>query len=273
MRTPMIPRSFPFALSFVASLVAIAGSLISQPVAAQPRSLDVPYVPTPEHIVDAMLKLANLGPSDFLVDLGCGDGRIPIAAARKFGTPGFGVDLNPVRIIEARANAEKAGVTDKVQFIEGDLFQTDFQKASVLTLYLLPAVNMRLRPQILEMKPGTRVVSHAFNFDDWQPDASEQYDFRRVYYWMVPAKVAGKWSGNWTGTMGTTRLDVEFDQKFQMLTGVLQINGKPAPITAGKMTGEQIGFEANVPGEGVKTFAGRLDGAVLSGAGWSLKRL
>ena len=187
-----IPMTMTSALLFVASLLSIAGSLTRQPVVAQTRALDVPYVPTPEHIVEAMLKLANPGPSDLLVDLGCGDGRIPVAAALKFGTRGFGVDLNPVRIIEARANAEKAGVTDKVQFIEGDLFQTDFKKASVLTLYLLPTINMRLRPQILEMKPGTRVVSHAFNFDDWQPDASEQYEFRRVYYWMVPAKVGGK---------------------------------------------------------------------------------
>ena len=116
---------------------------------AQPRALDVPYVPTPQHIVEAMLRLAQPTAGDFLVDLGCGDGRIPVTAAQTFGTRGFGVDLNPARIKEARANAAKAGVTDKVAFIEGDLFKTDFKKASVLTLYLLPDVNMALRPAIL----------------------------------------------------------------------------------------------------------------------------
>jgi precorrin-6B methylase 2 len=262
---------------FLSSLQAIALILIvglaptvhvSGQAHAQPRALDVPYVPTPEHIVDAMLRLAKPGPSDFLVDLGCGDGRIPITAALKFGTRGFGVDLNPARILEAKANAVKAKVADKVHFIEGDLFKTDFQKASVLTLYLLPSVNMRLRPQVLDMKPGTRVVSHAFNFEDWLPDASEQSDFRNVYYWVVPAKVAGRWSGS----AGGTKLDVEIQQKFQMLDVKLLIDGKPASAS-GRMNGEEIGLQVVLPGGGSRSLSGRLDGTGMAGTDWVLKRL
>ena len=218
------------------AFLAIALLLDVHSVLAQPRALDVPYVPTPEHIVEAMLRLAKPTKNDFLVDLGCGDGRIPVAAAQRFGTRGFGVDLNPERIKEARANALKAGVGDKVEFVEGDLFKTDFMKATVLTLYLLPSVNMRLRASILEMKPGTRVVSHAFHMEDWKPDASEAHEFRHVYSWIVPAKVAGRWAG----TAGGARIELEIEQKFQELSGAGTIDGKPVKIENGTVAGEAV---------------------------------
>ena len=204
-------RRTPYAAGWmsVAAAIAAAGYLVLGDIrsaVAQPRALDVPYVPTPENIVEAMLRLAQPTKEDFLVDLGCGDGRIVITAAQKYGVRGFGVDLNPVRIKEARANALKAKVTDRVEFIEGDLFKTDFTKASVLTLYLLPQVNMALRPQILEMKPGTRVVSHAFDMEDWVADVKEEHGFRVVYHWVVPGKAAGRWAG----THGTGQAGVGF---------------------------------------------------------------
>src|SRR5690606_3077337 len=146
---------------------------------AQQPNLDVPYVPTKQEVVEEMLKLANVKPGDVVYDLGCGDGRIVITAAKKFGATGIGVDLNPERIEEANANAVEAKVTDKVTFHEGDLFNFDFSKADVLTLYLLPDVNLKLKPKILaEMKPGSRVVSHAFNMGDWEPDKSITIDGR-----------------------------------------------------------------------------------------------
>jgi precorrin-6B methylase 2 len=154
---------------------------------AQPAPLDVPYVPTPQEVVDKMLEMARVGPNDYLVDLGSGDGRIPITAAKRFGTRGFGVDLNPVRVKEAIANAKEANVTDKVRFVEGDLFKTDFSQATVLTLYLLPSVNLRLRPTILKvLKPGTRVVSHAFNMGDWEPQRTERVEHTTVFLWTIP---------------------------------------------------------------------------------------
>lgn len=158
---------------------------------APTRELDVPYVPTHEMIVDEMLKMAEVKGSDVLYDLGSGDGRIPITAAQRFGTRGVGIDLNPVRVKEANENAAKANVTDKVKFIEGDIFQQDFNEATVLTLYLLPDVNLKLRPKIMQMKPGTRVVSHNYDMGDWKyekakelktPDGVSHY----VYMWRVP---------------------------------------------------------------------------------------
>lgn len=155
------------------------------------RELDVPYVPTHEAVVDEMLKMAEVKGSDLLYDLGSGDGRIPITAAQRFGTRGVGIDLNPVRVREADENARKANVTDKVKFIEGDLFKEDFSQATVLTLYLLPEVNMKLRPKILQMKPGTRVVSHNYDMGDWKPektktvttpDGTQHY----IFFWRVP---------------------------------------------------------------------------------------
>lgn len=156
---------------------------------AQQLVLDVPYVPTPQEVVDGMLELADVKKGEVVYDLGCGDGRIVITAAKKFGATGIGVDLNPERIEEANANAVEAKVTEKVTFHEGDLFNFDFSKADVLTLYLLPDVNLKLKPKILaEMKPGSRVVSHAFNMGDWEPDKSTTIDGRNVYLWVIPEK-------------------------------------------------------------------------------------
>ena len=154
---------------------------------------EVPYVPTPTEVVEEMLKVANVGKNDVVYDLGCGDGRIVITAAQKYGARGIGIDINPERIKESNENAKKAGVSDRVKFVQQDLFETNFSEATVVTLYLLPAVNLRLRPKLLaDLKPGTRIVSHAFDMGDWAPDkiikVQGNQTERTVYYWVVPKK-------------------------------------------------------------------------------------
>jgi cyclopropane fatty-acyl-phospholipid synthase-like methyltransferase len=150
---------------------------------------DVPYVPTPYDVVRGMLKLANVKSGDYVIDLGCGDGRIVVTAAKEFGARGKGFDLNPKRIQEANENASSAGVKDRVEFIEKNLFDADISQASVVTLYLLPSVNEKLKPRLLsQLRPGTRVVSHAFDMGDWKPNATREVDGRKMYLWIIPEK-------------------------------------------------------------------------------------
>lgn len=158
------------------------------------REPDVVYVPTPQEVVDQMLALAKVTKDDVIYDLGSGDGRIPITAAQKFGTRGIGIDINPERIQEANENAQKAGVTDRVEFRQQDLFESDFSKATVVTLYLLPALNVKLRPQLFkQLKPGTRIVSHDFDMGEWKPERVVQVQGpnreHTVYYWVIPKEV------------------------------------------------------------------------------------
>jgi SAM-dependent methyltransferase len=249
----------------LAVVLAAGGAGALSSARAQTPKLDVPYVPTPEEVVDKMLGMAAVRGDDFLVDLGSGDGRIPITAAKRFGTRGFGVDLNPERVKEAVANAKAAGVTDKVQFIEGDLFKTDFSQASVLTLYLLPSVNLRLRPVILDvLKPGTRVVSHAFHMGEWHADRIEMVDHREVFLWIVPAKVDGKWQVS----AGGQSFPVTFTQTFQYIAGVATIDGKQQPIARGQVQGAQVSFEVPLGGQ-TKRFEGRVTDTRIEGEGWT----
>ena len=153
------------------------------------RQPDVPYVPTPPEVVDAMLELAKVKKGDVVYDLGSGDGRIPITAAKRYGVKAHGIDINPQRIQEANENAKREGVTDRVTFRTADLFETDLSKANVVTLYLLPDVNLKLRPKLLkELKPGSRIVSHAFSMGDWEPDITRNLDGRTIYLWTVPPR-------------------------------------------------------------------------------------
>ncbi|WP_161867544.1 50S ribosomal protein L11 methyltransferase [Pseudomonas yangonensis] len=215
----------------------LAGLLIGPAQAQQPPRLDVPYVPTPEPVVAHMLKLAEVGPDDYLIDLGSGDGRIAISAVQDHGAKAaLGIDLDPERVREARENAEREGVTDKVTFEQGDLFQKDISEADVLTMYLLSTVNMRLRPVILDtLKPGTRVVSHAFSLGDWEPDQSDVINGSSVFLWIVPAKVAGQWTLELDGK----RYQVELDQRFQRVTGTVE--GHPAGLR-GQLKGNELHF-------------------------------
>ncbi len=172
----------------------VAGLLLfAAIVAAQTREPkhppDVPYVPTSQSVVDAMLKMANVKKADIVYDLGCGDGRIVVTAAKTYGARAVGVDINPQRIDEATANAKQAGVTNLVKFVEDDLFNVDLHDATVVTLYLLPSINLKLRPKLLdELKPGTRIVSHSFDMGDWKPEKEESVDGATIYFWTVPQK-------------------------------------------------------------------------------------
>lgn len=157
-----------------------------RPPAPTTRVPDVPFVPTPPEVVDAMLAVARVTKNDVIYDLGSGDGRIVIAAAKKYGARGVGIDINADLVAQAKAAAVSEGVADKVTFIEGDLFEQDLSKATVITLYLLPAINLKLRPTLLKLKPGTRIVSHAFDMGDWKPERTETVDGRLVYFWRVP---------------------------------------------------------------------------------------
>ncbi|MEQ1575143.1 MAG: methyltransferase domain-containing protein [Vicinamibacterales bacterium] len=181
----MTYRRFAFVLAF---LVLLTPPALAQQ-AAPTRTPDVIFVPTPQEVVDAMLKVAKVGPADVIYDLGSGDGRIPITAARRFGTRGVGIDIDPQRIAEANANAQSAGVTDKVKFLNQDLFTTDFSEATVVTLYLLPSLNLKLLPILnKQLKPGTRIVSHAFDMGTAKPQETLNISGRTVYFWTIPIR-------------------------------------------------------------------------------------
>lgn len=187
MRRQRLSRSL---IAGVLACIALAGGRVSGQT-AEALTPEVPYVPTPDAVVAEMLKLAAVTKDDVVYDLGSGDGRLVITAVQKHGARGVGVDIDPQRIKESNENAQKAGVTGRVKFIEQDLFETDLKEATVVTLYLLPEVNLRLRPKLLrELKPGTRIVSHSFDMGDWQPDKTVKVDGRTIHFWVVPAEAA-----------------------------------------------------------------------------------
>lgn len=222
---------------------------------------DVPYVPTPQATVEEMLRLANVSRDQLVYDLGSGDGRIVITAARKHGARGIGVDIDPQRIVEANANAKEAGVTDRVQFVQGDLFQTDLREADAVTLYLLRSVNLRLRPKLLEeLRPGTPVVSHDFDMGEWEPEEVKQVEGDTVYLWIIPARVDGRWQ--WSGIDGAPRTAV-LQQEFQNFTGRAE-GSSSAEIRDGKLKGEQISFELTRDGV-VERYQGRVSDTTIEG--------
>jgi precorrin-6B methylase 2 len=231
-------------------------------------NLDVPYVPTAQNVVNRMLEMAQAGPNDIHYDLGSGDGRIVVTAVRDFKVKkAVGVEIDPVRIKEANENAKSAGVTDRVAFMQTDLFKFDFTEASVLTLYLLPDVNLKLRPTILDrMKPGTRVVSHAFTMGDWRPDNQDTVDGETLYFWVVPAKVAGRWE--WKVGNETYRADLA--QMHQVVTGTLHApGGQQAMITNAVLRGEDLRFDAQVTRGGTPVtmhFVGKVAGNQIGAA-------
>jgi SAM-dependent methyltransferase len=215
------------------------------------------WVPTPESLVERMLQMAGTKATDYVVDLGSGDGRTVITAAKKFGANALGVEYNADMVELAKRNAEKEGVSGKAQFIRGDIFQTDFSKANVLTLYLLPSLNVKLRPTILNMRPGTRVVSHAFTMDDWQPDQTDSSEGRTAYMWIVPAKVGGTWT---VDAPGARNIEATFTQQYQNVAGNAKVDGKAVQLSAGKLRGDVITFSL----EG-REFTGRVNGDKIEG--------
>lgn len=184
----MIDRHRPAVRRVVAVLLAASACAAGAGGGAATREPDVIFVPTPDAVIDEMMSLANVREGDVVYDLGCGDGRLVIAAAKRGARKAVGVDIDPARIAEARANAQAAGVADRVTFVLGDLFQTDFSDATVVTLYLLPELNLRLRPRLLALAPGTRVVSHAFDMGDWKPEQTAHVAGKDVFFWTVPPR-------------------------------------------------------------------------------------
>lgn len=225
------------------------------PVAPAEPDLDVPYVPTPRPVVAAMLDLAVLTPSDYLVDLGSGDGRIVVAAAQR-GARALGVDIDPVRVSEGYAAAQLADVGQRTSFRRQDIFDTPLREATVVTSYLLPAINLRLRPRLLtELRPGARVVTHAFAMGDWQPDEHRVIEGRNIYLWIVPAVVGGVWTLTQSGAAMTLTLD----QRFQQVTGTLVAGGRTTALRDVSLRGAHFAFTVDSP-SGPRTYRGVIEG-------------
>jgi len=206
--------------------------------------------------------MAQVTPNDYVVDLGAGDGKIAIAAAKKMGARSLGIEYNPDMAKHAQRQVENAGVSAKAKVVQGDIFASDFTTATVVTMYLLPALNMKLRPQILAMRPGTRVVSHSFNMEDWEPDETSSMDGRRAYLWIVPANVMGGWSVD----LGGERAELTLEQKFQKLDGHVQLGTIQAGLRETRLRGFQISF-AYVDNTGVRRdFSGRVTGGKMEGS-------
>jgi SAM-dependent methyltransferase len=252
-----------------------AGVCCAPARAAQPfwylKNLDSPFVPTNLATVDAMLRVAHVSADDYVIDLGSGDGRILIAAARQYGARGMGVELDSQLIRESLENARMAGVSDRVTFQQRDLFDTDVRKASVVTLYLLPEVNLKLRPRLLsELRPGARVVSHGFGLGDWQPDLklSVRGTGSEVFFWVVPAQVAGNWTTRLGPGEGAQQLDLEFTQKFQEVEAKAWREGKLAHIRDVRLDGDRLSFVLVDDADHFhrQYFEGRVKGSVMEGS-------
>jgi SAM-dependent methyltransferase len=222
---------------------------------------DVIWVPTPDELVDRMLRMAQTTPNDFVIDLGSGDGRTPIAAAKRFGARAMGIEYNPDMVELSNRMASSQGVSGKVRFMKADIFESDFSQATVVTMYLLPGLNLKLRPKLLDMKPGTRLVSHQFNMDDWQPDEVSNLEGRRAYLWIVPAKVQGAWRLQ----SGNDGYDLTLEQKYQMVEGSVKLGAVAAGLRETRLTGDRIAFSF-VDAAGVRRdFSGRVNGNGMEG--------
>jgi hypothetical protein len=256
------------------TLALLAALLLSFGAAAQPKyepqvgqaGKDVIWVPTPDDVVDRMLTMAQTGPNDIHFDLGAGDGKIAIAAAKRFGARATGIEYNPDMAKHANANAQAAGVAGvgpgKATIRQGDIFATDFSSATVITLYLLPALNMKLRPTLLQMRPGTRVVSHSFTMEDWEADEVSSMDGRRAYFWVVPANVMGAWQLE----AGSQKSEISIDQTFQKISGSVKLGTTLGGLREARLSGSSIAF-AYVDAAGMRRdFSGRVSGGRMEGS-------
>ena len=253
-------------ISFLVLLTALSAGAQAQnkPPASKPfepqvgqAGKDVIWVPTPQSLVDRMLGLGKVTPQDFLIDLGSGDGRTVITAAKR-GAKALGIEYNPDMVELSKRNAQKEGVSERAEFRRADLFETDFSNATVVTMFLLPDINMRLRPKLLDMKPGTRVVSNSFTMGEWKWDDSATAtaadgcdNYCTAYLWIVPAKVGGTWK--------TSQGAMKLEQEFQMLSGSVTAGGKMLKVS-GKVIGDQLDFTAG----GVR-YTGRINGERIEG--------
>lgn len=275
---PFVASISRAALSAAAVALCLSGAIAEDDILLE---RETPYVPTPQDVVERMLDMAKVKSGEYLIDLGSGDGRIVVTAAQR-GARAFGVDLNPQRIKEAVANAAKADVSDRATFEVRDLFDTDVSKADVVTTYLLPLVNLDVRPRLLEqMRPGARLVTHAFHMgDDWWPDATENMRGRVLFVWTIPAKVAGRWQVE--SEDGNFVLDV--DQAFQNFKAAAHLERRTLPkvveahttqIRDGRLNGTEISFAIDM-GVGPRVYRGRVENDTIVGIapeGWKATRI
>jgi precorrin-6B methylase 2 len=284
MQAPVIAYRQPARLTLPALLITVAaafsGAALAQAQPAQKpfepqvgqQGKDVVWVPTSQALVDKMLDMAKLTPNDFHMDLGSGDGRTVITAAKR-GARALGIEYNPDMVELSKRNAQKEGVSERAEFVKADLFEADLSKATVITMFLLPSINLKLRPKILDLKPGTRIVSNSFTMGEWKDDETATLDdksgcsyYCTAHLWIVPAKVQGTWK--------TPQGQLQLKQEFQMISGQLTSNGKPVPVS-GKLLGDQITFTA-----GGATYTGKVNGSSMDGTmkngsssgQWSAKR-
>jgi len=257
-------RTRSFLMAFCLVLAAVSAfaqaTQTAKPQPFQPQvgqgGKDVVWVPTPQTLVDKMLDMAGVTPQDFVMDLGSGDGRTVITAAKR-GARAMGIEYNPDMVELSKQNAAKEGVGANAEFLKADLFETDLSKATVITMFLLPDINMRLRPKILDLKPGTRIVSNTFTMEDWNADeiatvGEDCTTWCTALFWIVPAKAGGLW------TLPTGELELK--QDFQMISGALRIKGGSTPITDGRLRGDQITFTA-----GSVKYTGKVNGTTMEG--------
>jgi SAM-dependent methyltransferase len=259
----------------VLAVLSLAGTLTAMPAGAE----EVPYVQTPANVVEAMLSIAEVGAQDYLVDLGSGDGRIVIAAAKFRGARALGIDYDPWLIAESRRNAVREGVADRVAFLQKDIFAADFRDATVVTMYLLPDVNLEIRPTVLfQLRPGTRVVSHDWDMGGWEPDRQITVEAptktiglrkeSRVFFWIVPARVAGYWRGSIVGPGGEEPVVIEVAQRFQTASASVWLRRWNLPAS-GRLTGDRLALRLDrspwMPDSRPLQFALKVEGSRLEG--------
>jgi precorrin-6B methylase 2 len=271
----MLPTSRVCRTCLIFCLLAVAVPALAQDAQTKPfqpqvgqGGKDVVWVPTPQPLVEKMLDMAKVTPQDFVMDLGSGDGRTVITAAKR-GAHAMGIEYNPDMVELSRKNAAKEGVTDRAEFVKADLFETDLSKASVITMFLLPQINMRLRPKILDLKPGTRIVANTFTMEDWNADeiatvGEDCTTWCTALLWIVPAKVEGAW------TLPNGQLALQ--QQFQMLSGTLRRGSESLPVTEGRLRGDEISFTAGGATYTGKVNGNAIEGTTTGGAKWSATR-
>lgn len=264
-----LPKSLPRTLAASCLVLALGiGAPLANGQQAQPQAKkeyepqsgqqgkDVIWLPTALTLVNMMLDLAKVTPQDYVIDLGSGDGRTVITAAKR-GATALGIEYNPDMVELSRRNAAKEGVSDKATFMQADLFESDFSKATVVTMFLLPSINVKLRPKILDMKPGTRIVSNSFDMGDWTPDETRSVTencttYCNAHFWLVPAKVEGTWK--------LPQGELALEQKYQMVTGTLRTGSAATPISDGKLAGDRLTFTA-----GGAQYTGTVNGDAIEG--------
>jgi hypothetical protein len=273
--SPAVARRRLLTAAAAAPMVAMAGLARAQTPPPAPGTFvpqvgqagkDVIWVPTPDALVDRMLKMARVGPDDFVVDLGSGDGKIVIAAARNFKARALGVEYNPDMVALSQRNAKAANVAERASFVQGDIFKHDFSMASVVTMYLLPGLNMKLRPILLKMQPGTRLVTHQFTFGSWEPDDSSTVDGRPGYLWVVPAAVGGGWSLTTTDSRGTSEMQAQMTQVFQQVNGSVKMGAIEGRMRGMRLNGDRIAFDLMDERGVLRAYDGRVSGNRIEGA-------